>query len=78
MISSLQNRAELLGRSLSDLCSADSVHCMQGDMTILGKHVDLPHVDLDMKNPLDVLKATVMPLIMNEIKAVKTELKHFL
>lgn len=48
MISSLQNRAELLGRSLSDLCSADSVHCMQGDMTILGKHEDLPHVDQDM------------------------------
>ena len=66
------------GRGENDLCSADSVHCMQGDMTVLGKHVDLPHVDLDMKNPLDVLKATVMPLIMKEIKEVKTKLKHFL
>ena len=51
---------------------------MQGDMTVLGKHVVLPHIDLDMKNPLDVLKAAVTPLVMNEIKAIKTKLKHFL
>ena len=47
-------------------------------MTVLGKSVVLPHIDLDMKNPLNVLKAAVTPLIMNEIKAVKTKLKHFL